>query len=67
MNWRSKRSVLLLIAVVAVAMMLAGGFAAYVNRHHTLCADGKPPVRQRGGLIGQTEYQCHDGSTVTTS
>jgi hypothetical protein len=67
MNWRSKRSVLVVIGLVCIAMLLAGGLAAYVNRNHTLCSDGKPPVRQRAGLIGQTEYQCHDGSTVTTS
>jgi hypothetical protein len=42
-------------------------FAAWNNRHHTICPDGKPPVSQRGGLLGQTEFRCHDGRIVTTA
>jgi hypothetical protein len=66
-NWRSKRTVLAAIGIVCVAMLLAGGLAAYLNRHHTICQDGRPPVKQRGGLLGQTVYLCHDGRTATTS
>jgi hypothetical protein len=66
-NWRSKRSVLTLIAVVCLVMLLAGGLAAFLNRHHTLCPDHRQPLKQRGGLLGQTVYLCHDGRTVTTS
>jgi hypothetical protein len=65
-NWRSKRQVLFLFAGVAVLLMLVGAAAAWYNRDHTTCADGKPPVRQRGGILGQTVYQCHDGRLVTT-
>jgi hypothetical protein len=40
--------------------------AAWNNRHHTICPDGKAPVSQRGGILGQVEYRCHDGRVVTT-
>jgi hypothetical protein len=66
-NWRSKRAVVLLIAVVC-AIVFAGGMAvAWHDRHHTICPDGKPPVRQRPGFLNQVVYQCHDGRTVTLS
>ena len=66
MNWRSKRQVLLLIAGVVAVMAAAGMFAAWHNRNSTTCADGKPPVQQRGGLLGQTVFRCHNGQLVTT-
>jgi len=65
-NWRSKRQVLILIAGVVVVMAAAGMFAAWHNRNNTTCADGKPPVAQRGGLLGQTVFRCHNGQLVTT-
>jgi hypothetical protein len=65
-NWRSKRQVLILIAGVVVVMAVAGMFAAWHNRNKTTCADGKPPVQQRGGLLGQTVFRCHNGQLVTT-
>ena len=67
MNWKSKKAVLLLIGGVCLVVFVGGMVAAWNNRHHTLCPDGKPPVSQRGGILGQTEYRCHDGRTVTTS
>jgi hypothetical protein len=67
LNVRSKRQVLLAIGAVCLAVFAFGMAAAWHNRHHTLCPDGKPPVAQRGGLLGQTIYRCHDGKTVTTS
>jgi hypothetical protein len=66
-NWRSKRAVLLLLGAVSLAVFVGGMAAAWNNRHHTICPDHKPPVAQRGGLLGQTEYRCHDGRVVTTS
>lgn len=66
MNWTSKRAVLTLIGAVCLAVFIGGMAAAWHNRHHTICPDGKPPVAQRPGLLGQTEYRCHDGRTVTT-
>jgi len=67
MNWKSKRSVLLLLGAVALVVFAGGMAAAWHNRHHTICADGKPPAAQRGGLLGQTVYRCHDGRVVTTA
>jgi hypothetical protein len=65
-NWRSKRQVLFLILGVALLVMIAGAGAAWVNRNHTTCSDGKPPVAQRGGLLGQALLRCHNGQIVTT-
>lgn len=66
MNWRSKKTVLLLIGGLCLAVFLAGMAAAWNNRDHTICRDGKPPVSQRGGILGQYVYRCHDGQIVTT-
>jgi hypothetical protein len=65
MNWRSRRSVVTLIAAVCAAVFAAGMAAAYFNRNSTICRDGKAPVAQRGGLLGQVVYRCHDGQVVT--
>ena len=65
MNWHSRRAVLTLIAVVCAAVFAAGMAAAYFGRNSTICRDGKDPVAQRGGLLGQVVYRCHDGQVVT--
>ncbi len=65
-NWHSKRSVLLLVGAACLVVFVAGMAAAWNNRHHTICRDGKPPVSQRGGILGQIVYRCHDGRVVTT-
>jgi len=39
--------------------------AAWVNRNHPICSDGKPPVQQRGALLGQVAVRCHNGQVVT--
>ena len=67
MNRRSKRSVLLLLGAVCLVVFIGGMAAAWTNRHHPNSPDGKPPVSKRGGLLGQTEYRCHDGRVVTTA
>jgi hypothetical protein len=67
MNWHSKRSVLIALGVVCLVVFVGGMAAAWNNRHHTICPDGKAPVAQRGGLLGQNEYRCHDGRIVTTA
>ena len=66
-NWQSKRSVLIALGAVCLVVFIGGMAAAWNNRHHTICPDGKAPVAQRGGLLGQTEYRCHDGRVVTTA
>lgn len=65
MNWRSRRSVLILIALTCAAVFAAGMAAAFIHRHDTICSDGKTPVAQKGGLLGQVEVRCHNGQTVT--
>jgi hypothetical protein len=67
MNWRSKRTVLALVGVACALVFIGGLAAGWVNRHHTLCSDGKAPLAQRGGVLGQTEFRCHNGQTVTLS
>jgi hypothetical protein len=64
-NWRSPRRVVLLIGVVCAAVFVAGMVAAYLNRNNTICDDGKAPVAQRGGIIGQVVVRCHNGQVVT--
>jgi vancomycin permeability regulator SanA len=65
-DWRSKRHVLFLVLGIVVLVMIAGAGAAWVTRNSTLCSDGKPPVAQRAGVLGQGLYRCHDGQIVTT-
>ena len=65
MNLRSKRFVLVLLAVIAVVLFAGGILAAYLSRHDKICPDGKAPIAQRSEVIGQTEYKCHGGVVVT--
>ena len=65
MNWRSKKVVLLVIGGACLAVFLFGMAAAWHNRNNTTCKDGKPPLQQRGGILGQTVYRCHDNQIVT--
>ena len=65
MNWRSRKAVLALIAGVCFLIFAAGMAAAWHNRDHTICRDGKPPLQQRGGILGQIVFRCHDGQIVT--
>ena len=64
-NWRSKRSVLLLVVAVCGAIFVAGMAAAFINRHNSICRDGRDPVAQRSAILGQVAYQCHNGQIVT--
>jgi hypothetical protein len=61
----TKRTVLLAIGVACLADFIAGMGAAWVNRHHAICSDGKSPVQQRGALLGQVAVRCHNGQVVT--
>ncbi len=65
-DWHSKRTVLAIIGAACLVVFVFGMAAAWNNRHHTICRDGRPPVKQRGALLGQIEYRCHDGQVVTT-
>jgi len=61
----SKRSVLLAIGAACALVFVGGMVAAFANRHHSICSDGKPPIQQRGGLLGQVAVRCHNGQVVT--
>jgi len=67
LNWRSKRVVLLALAAVGVVLFAGGMAAAWHNRHHEVCPDGKPPVAQRADMLGLVDYKCHDGKIITVS
>jgi hypothetical protein len=64
-NWRDRRSVLIVIAVVCTGLFAAGLGAAYLNRNTTVCKDKLAPVAQHGGLLGQVVVRCHNGEIVT--
>jgi hypothetical protein len=66
LDWHSKRQVTVLILVIVTLVMIAGASAAWVTRNQTLCSDGKPPVAQQAGILGQGLYKCHNGQIVTT-
>ncbi|HEY8647407.1 MAG TPA: hypothetical protein VIL77_16175 [Gaiellaceae bacterium] len=66
LDWRSKRQVLFLVLTVVLLVMIAGAGAAWITRNSTLCSDGKPPVAQHAGILGQGLYKCHNGQIVTT-
>jgi hypothetical protein len=53
------------VAVVCAALFAAGIATAYLHRHDKICKDGKAPVAQRGGLLGQVVVRCHSGQIVT--
>jgi hypothetical protein len=65
-DWHSKRQVLFLILTIVFLVMVAGAGAAWIARNNTICSDGKPPVAQQAGLLGQGLYRCHNGQIVTT-
>ncbi len=67
MKWTSRRTVLWALAGVSFVLFLFGMAAAWHNRHHMICPDGKPPAAQRSDILGQVDYRCHDGRVITTS
>lgn len=67
LNWKSKKQVLGLIGLVCALLLVAGVATGWHNRHKTICPNGQQPVKQRSIILGQTEYRCPDGSTVTLS
>jgi hypothetical protein len=60
---RLRRTILLLAA--ATLVLFAGGIVyGYSHRNDRPCGKANP-VRERPGMLGQTEYLCPDGRTVT--
>jgi hypothetical protein len=64
---RSRRTAVLLLLAACVAVFFAGVLSGWVNRNHTICGKGKIPVSQRSDFLGNTEFRCPDGRTVTLS
>jgi len=67
MNLRNRRTALLLLGAACAVVFAAGVFSGWMHRHDTICKDGKAPVAQRSDLLGNTEFRCHNGQTVTLS
>ena len=66
MTTRDKKRVYVGVAVAVAVLFSAGILAGYLSRNDKLCADGKPPLRQRPDVaLGHVVYQCHDGQLVT--
>ncbi|HZT90571.1 MAG TPA: hypothetical protein VFA05_00880 [Gaiellaceae bacterium] len=66
-DWHSKKQVVGLLAAVCAVLLAAGLATGWHNRHKTICPNGQQPVKERSVVLGQTEYRCPDGSTITLS
>jgi hypothetical protein len=65
---RDRRLVLLALAAAVLASFGAGiAYWVVAGRHHQLCSDGLPPVKQQDTGLGQIVYRCHNGQVVTGS
>jgi hypothetical protein len=65
MTTRQKHRVYVGLAVTCLALFIAGLLYGYSGRHNAICKDGQPPVAQREDAMGQVEFICHNGTTVT--
>ena len=65
MTAKQKRRVYVGLAAVCVALFVVGLVYGYRGRHNAICKDGRPPAYQREDAMGQVEFICHDGKTVT--
>jgi hypothetical protein len=65
-NPRQKKRVYAGLAAAILVLFCAGILAGYLSRNDKVCADGKPPVKQRPDVaLGHIVYLCHDGQMVT--
>jgi hypothetical protein len=62
---RDKRRVYIGLAAICLGLFVIGLVYGYRGRHNTICKDGKPPVYQREDAMGQVQFICHNGKTVT--
>jgi hypothetical protein len=65
MTTRQKHRVWIGLALTCLVLFIAGLAFGYHGRHNAICSDGKPPVAQRSDAMGQVEFICHNGKTVT--
>jgi hypothetical protein len=60
------RSTMIVLALLTVALFAAGVIYGFAHRNDAPpCGEGQLPVKERPGILGQTEYLCPDGRTVT--
>jgi hypothetical protein len=62
---KQKHRVYIGLTAVCVFLFVVGLVYGYRGRHNTICKDGRPPVAQREDAMGQVEFICHNGTTVT--
>ena len=60
-----RRRALIVLAAVCAVIFIGGIAAAWFSRNDTICADGKAPTGQFNIGLGQTQYRCENGETVT--
>ena len=65
MTQKQKHRVYVGLAALCLGLFLVGLVFGYRGRHSTICKDGKPPVYQREDAMGQVQFICHNGKTVT--
>jgi hypothetical protein len=65
MSRRDRKRVLIILAALAAVLFVGGIAAAFVSRNDTICSDGKVPLAQYNLGLGQTQYRCQNGETVT--
>ena len=53
------------LAALCLALFVLGLVYGYRGRHNAICKDGRPPLYQREDAMGQVQFICHDGTTVT--
>ena len=58
------RKVIVALALLTVGLFAAGVVYGYVHGQSSPCGK-QDPLRSRPGILGQTEYVCPDGRTVT--
>jgi hypothetical protein len=59
------RAVIVALAALTVALFVGGMIYGAVRGNDRPCGK-QNPVKQRPGMLGQTEYLCPDGRTVTS-
>ena len=66
MRPREKKRVIVGLAVVVAILFCGGIVAGYLARNDKICANGKPPLRERPDVaLGHVVYRCSDGELVT--
>ena len=57
---------MIVLAIVTALLFSAGIVYGFVHRNDAPpCGEGHTPLKERPGMLGQTEYLCPDGRTVT--